>query len=250
MFGPEATARINRATAAVKQRLGLEFGSSSPLLNIVFATETFVGEYARRRPQTFLVGPSMPGSARVDEPARSDFPWHELPRERPIVFVSYGTQLASDGRILRIIAEAAAPLGVKLVVAAKNITADQLPGDVLVVPYVPQLELLARAAACVTHGGGNTVNEALYYGVPMIVDPIAWEQPVQAYFVEKSGVGISMRGRDQTVEEWRRALTDLLAPSSSFRERARVVGDSYKHHDGASEAARLLVKLANGDTLA
>ena len=41
----------------------------------------------------------------------------------------------------------------------------------------------------VTHGGMNSVSEALFYGVPMVVIPLVSDQPVNARCVERLGVG-------------------------------------------------------------
>jgi len=42
------------------------------------------------------------------------------------------------------------------------------PGDPIVVPFAPQLELLKHAAVCITHAGLNTALECLTKGVPMV----------------------------------------------------------------------------------
>jgi UDP:flavonoid glycosyltransferase YjiC (YdhE family) len=41
----------------------------------------------------------------------------------------------------------------------------------LVKSYLPQLEILKRADVFITHAGFNSVNEALYFGVPMLALP-------------------------------------------------------------------------------
>jgi zeaxanthin glucosyltransferase len=51
------------------------------------------------------------------------------------------------------------------------------PSNTLVVRSAPQIELLKRAALCITHAGLNTVLESLAQGVPMVAIPIAYSQP-------------------------------------------------------------------------
>jgi len=43
--------------------------------------------------------------------------------------------------------------------------------NVMLSPFVPQLKLLGVANLFITHGGGNSIYEALYFGVPMIIYP-------------------------------------------------------------------------------
>ena len=52
-----------------------------------------------------------------------------------------------------------------------------LPRDPITVPFAPQLELLKRAAVCITHAGLNTALESLTNGVPMVAIPITNDQP-------------------------------------------------------------------------
>jgi len=216
----------------------------SPLLNVVFATEALVGADASVPPRTVLVGPSLPPGARGDEPA---FPWERLDEGRSLVYVSFGSQIYWQPELFALVAEAAAPLGVQLVLSAGDLArrglAERLPGRVLAVPYAPQLQVLGRAAAAVSHGGANSVMEAMSHGVPMLLIPICNDQPVQAHFLGKAGAGLSLDRSGLTVEACRRALVALLAADGQCRRRAAAVRESYRRHDGAREAARLLATL-------
>ena len=46
-----------------------------------------------------------------------------------------------------------------------------IPSNVIVVRRAPQIELLKRAALCITHAGLNTTLESLGQGVPMVAIP-------------------------------------------------------------------------------
>lgn len=70
------------------------------------------------------------------------------------------------------------PVGVIMSIGY-NIDAQELgeiPGSFLVEKFVPQLEVLKRTDVFITHGGMNSLNEALYFGVPVVVVPQQIEQ--------------------------------------------------------------------------
>lgn len=55
-----------------------------------------------------------------------------------------------------------------------------VPDNFMVYPFVPQLEVLQHANLFITHGGMNSINEAMYYGVPMVVIPLDADQYINA----------------------------------------------------------------------
>jgi MGT family glycosyltransferase len=217
----------------------------SPRLNVVFATEALVGDDAAVPSATWLVGPSLPAGLRGDEP---DFPWDRL-SGKPLVYASFGSQISWQPELFRAVAEAAAPLGVTLVLSAGELCSTGLlaglPGDVVAVPYAPQLALLPRAAAFVSHGGANSVMEALAHGVPLLLLPICNDQPVQAHFLGRAGAGLAIDPAQATPERLRAALLRLLAEGPE-RAAARRVQFSYRSRDGAAEAARRVAALQAG----
>jgi MGT family glycosyltransferase len=240
--------RADRAALFARYGLEPEFRTCeclSPLLNVVFATADLVGDDARVPPHTRLVGPSRPRAHRGDEPG---FPWEALDADRPLVYVSFGSQISWQPEVFRVIAEGAEGLEVQLVIVAGELASEglagRLSGDVIVVPYAPQLALLRRARACVSHGGANSVLESLDAGVPLLLLPVCNDQPVQAHFVSRAGAGLSLDPTALTPDGARAALARLLQPGPE-REAAARIASAWSKLDGAREAARLIAALSS-----
>ncbi len=64
-----------------------------------------------------------------------------------------------------------------------------IPSNVHIYNSVPQLQVLTMADVFVTHGGMNSISEALTFGTSMVVIPFVSDQPVNARYMEKLGVG-------------------------------------------------------------
>ncbi|CAK9035724.1 Uncharacterized UDP-glucosyltransferase YojK [Durusdinium trenchii] len=91
----------------------------------------------------------------------------------------------------------------------------ELPSNLVAQQSLPQLELLQKCNVFVTHGGANSVHEALSFGVPMVVIPIFGDQPVNADTVAKTGCGISFRHPLETLNPTalKEAVDQLMMPS-------------------------------------
>lgn len=241
LIAPRAHAFAS-ANVAAEFRL---FECVSPHANVVYTTRALVGDLPLPE-RTHLVGPATPPAPRGDESA---FPWERLDG-RPLVYVAFGsvhTKLVLE-TLNDAIGRAAAALDVQLVVSSEALSERALPpgwpADALILRYVPQPALLARAAAFVTHGGANSVMEGLACGVPLLVVPLSSDQPWQAELVTRAGVGESMTRAEATPERVAAALARLIAPDGELRKRARAVAESYAKADGAREAARRVLELA------
>jgi MGT family glycosyltransferase len=212
---------------------------------VIFATEALVGTGAAVPPGTVLVGPSRPLGPRGDEPP---FPWERLDEKRPLVYVSFGSQISWQPEIFTVVIEATRGLEVAVVLSAGDLVdtdfACGIPDHVVAVRYAPQTAILERAAAFVSHGGANSVMEAMDRGVPMLLIPVCNDQPVQAHFLARAGAGLSLDRRTLSTPSCREALAALLDPDGVFRRNARRVQADYRERDGAREAARLILELA------
>ena len=102
----------------------------------------------------------------------------------------------------------------------KNISPENLgriPSNTIVVRSVPQIELLKRAALCITHAGPNTVLESLAQGVPMVAIPIGYDQLGVAARIAHHGVGEFMEVEDLTVGLSERIQAVLKNPRYRIR---------------------------------
>jgi UDP:flavonoid glycosyltransferase YjiC (YdhE family) len=152
------------------------------------------------------------GSTRRDEQVAPDIlEW--IARDEPYVYVSFGSFLSVRDDVLSRVAEAVRRLGVRAAIAM-GATPPGALGDVpdgwLVRTHLPQVRLLASAAAAVNHGGNNSVTEALGSGVPLLVLPFSTDQFAGAATVERTRVGVALDPNAATVAEVTDALRGLL----------------------------------------
>ncbi|MBI0329274.1 glycosyltransferase [Burkholderia plantarii] len=214
----------------------------SPHLTLAFTTEALVGAPP---PGVELVGPAMPVGARGDE---AEFPWERLDAGRPLVYMSLGSQLYYHPELFLKVIEATRESGAQLVLSVGELVdAGLLPTDdprVVIVRYAPQLALLERTQAFISHGGANSVMEALASGVPMLLSPFCNDQFHSAHFVVRAGAGLQLDLEAAGVVQLGDAIVRLLRPGP-LREGAARIRESYAR-DGSAEAAQRISALAAG----
>ena len=68
----------------------------------------------------------------------------------------------------------------------------ELPSNVRVSSFVPQLELLGHASLVGfhTHGGANSVNDAVVHGKPIVCSPFDGDQPENCLRAEDAGFAV------------------------------------------------------------
>jgi len=214
----------------------------SPHLLLAFTTPALVGDVPVGDEVAF-VGPSV--TARPDA---TPFPWEWLDDGRPLVLVSLGTLNWQDGeRFFARAVDALASMDVQGVVVAPPDMVGAPPVNVLVRPRVPQLALLARTSVVVSHGGHNTVCEALAHGLPLVVAPIRDDQPIIAEQVVRAGAGRRVKFGRVSADGLRAALTAVMTDPEHRTAAARVQA-SFAAAGGSPAAARRLEDLVSGAT--
>jgi MGT family glycosyltransferase len=155
--------------------------------------------------------------------------------DRPVAYVSFGSFLSARADVLSVVLSGLAGLGLRVAVATGS-AADlpPTPADWLVRPYLPQTALLPRAALAVTHGGNNSVTEALTCGVPMLVLPFSTDQFAGAAAVEAAGVGHTLDPNAASAADVTAAARRVLGAGPT--RYAAALGDELRARPGPDRA--------------
>jgi MGT family glycosyltransferase len=124
----------------------------------------------------------------------------------------------------------------------KNIALENLgpvPSNTLVVRSAPQIELLKRAALCITHAGLNTTLESLAHGVPMVAIPIGYDQPGTAARIAHHGTGELIEVDELTTNRLRELIEKVLQ-DPSYREQAEYFQKVISKTRGLDVAADII----------
>lgn len=181
-----------------------------------YPRELMSADRLRFMPECVFVGASirdLPGSADVDEWIQSS--------DAPFVYVSFGSFLSARGDVLKVVVEALRTSGVRAAIAHGSTPVSDLgtlPPDWLVAEFLPQVTLLKHAAAAVSHGGNNSVTEALAFGVPLVVLPFSTDQFAGAAALEQSNLGTVLPPNTATSAELARAIATALDMPAESRE--------------------------------
>jgi MGT family glycosyltransferase len=212
-----------------------ELFQSHGALNIVYTSRAFqpFAELFDERHYKF-VGPSI--LPRLQAPT---FPFDKLDG-RPLIYISLGTAYNKQPAFFQKCIKAFAEGPWQIVMAiGQHISLDSLgnlPSNFIVQSFVPQLDVLQHADLFITHGGMNSVNEALYYNVPLVVVPQIAEQNWNAKRVAELGTGKVLSARQITAQKLRRSVEKILAQPAYAQAAARI-GESLRDAGGYVKAA-------------
>ena len=218
----------------------LEFMHESPYLNLyVYPAEA---DYERR-------WPLKPTWHRLDCSVRTtDDAWH-VPdalgaRDGKLVYLSLGSLAAADLELMERLVAMLADSPHRFVVSkGPQHELLELADNMWGAEFLPQTSILPQVDLVITHGGNNTTTECLYFGKPMIVLPVFWDQYDNAQRVDELGFGRRLATYACTADELRGAIDDLLA-DAALHERLARVSARVQQEPGTVKAADLIERLA------
>lgn len=189
------------------------------------------------------------GSTRRAEPADDEVDeW--LAADEPFVYVSFGSFLSVRGDVLARVAEALRRVGVRAAISTGATDPAELgtiPETWLVREYLPQVRLLDHAATAVTHGGNNSVTEAVGAGVPLLVLPFSTDQFAGAAAIEREDVGRALDPNAASVEDLASALSALLDPAWAGRATLAAIRADQRADSGPDRGYRTLTDATSAE---
>ena len=226
--GTPSAFRLRRISRRMEQLYGAPMGGWLDVLAGRYGCTTLIGTSRglQTRPEGLagedvrFVGPLRAASAPVggQEPALA-----ALPEGEELVYVSLGTVFEGRPAFFRDAAHALARPGRRVILSVGRISPQalgELPAGVTAHAHVDQLAVLSRSSMFITHGGFNSVQEALVAGVPMLLFPQMQEQVLNA---DRVGA----RRRPAAAPSCPRAIAakaDLILNERRFRDAAGRAG--------------------------
>lgn len=115
-----------------------------------------------------------------------------------------------------------------------------IPDNITISRFVDQIAVLSQADVFLTHCGMNSVNESLYYKVPLVMFPQTSEQDGVATRVEQLGAGIRLKNIN--VKSIRTTIENVLN-TKSYYEQASKISQGFRKCTGAKGAADKIEKM-------
>lgn len=186
-----------------------------------------------------FASPTVPDNARyvgpvLDEPSWAE-PWESpWPADHPdpLLLVGFSSTFQDQGPLLRRVVEALSTLPVRAVVTlGQMLEPGEVTGtdNVQVVTSAPHGQILAHAAAVITHCGHGTTLRTLAAGAPMVCIPMGRDQNDTAARVVHHGAGVRLPPR---------------ASATKIRAAVQRVLEDPRYRDGATRLATLIAEEA------
>jgi MGT family glycosyltransferase len=206
-------------------------------LNVVFLPREFQPMGDRFDERYLFVGSSAAAERSAARARRPSL--HQL-------YISRGTIFNDESAFLERCYQAFGHTEWQVMVSAGNRVPDHCltnaPSNFSVHREVDQISVLRNTDVFVTHGGMNSIMEALSLAVPLVVCPQMFEQAVNAGRVVELEAGLATTSRLPAAEE----LKDLVYrvnESSAYRRGAERMANHNRRAGGCERAAQALESL-------
>jgi MGT family glycosyltransferase len=164
--------------------------------------------------------------------------------DRPLLYISLGTLYNQRPDFFRQCLRAFGSEDLRVILSlGEGLRKEELgplPANIQAASYVPQLEVLQRASAFITHGGANSVMEAFSFGVPIIVVPQNDEQTLTATRVVELGLGCALESANLSESVLHTAVSQVQQPA--IRATVSQMQTAVQAAGGAERAAEIMLQ--------
>ena len=175
----------------------------------------------------------------------TDEPWVPPDSSGALVYVSLGSLGSADVALMRRLVDVLGRTPHRYLVSKGPQHEEfELADNMVGAEFLPQVSILPHVDAVITHGGNNTTTECMWFGKPMLVLPIFWDQHDNAQRVHETGYGLRLSTYSFDDEQMNDALSRLL-DDRSLHARVTAAGERLRRHSGTALAAELIERVAS-----
>lgn len=118
----------------------------------------------------------------------------------------------------------------------------ELPQNISVYQHIDQIAVLQKADLFISHCGMNSVNESLYFGVPLVMLPQTTEQGGVAQRVLQLGAGIKLNKTNvNSIIE----TVNTVLNNPEFKQNAIMISNGFKKCSGAKGAVEKILSVCS-----
>ena len=155
-----------------------------------------------------------------------------------LIYISMGTVINDSTEFYKKCIEALANKKYQVIMSVGNLINIEdlgaVPYNITISRFVDQIAVLSQADVFLTHCGMNSVNESLYYKVPLVMYPQTSEQDGVATRVEQLGAGIRLKYVNaKSIKE----TIENVLHTKSYYEQAAKISEGFHKCTGVKGAA-------------
>ena len=220
----------------------LEFIHSSSQANLYVFPEELDYTEARKLDPTWH---RMDSSVRDTD---GEFTLPDVVRDRPsesaLIYLSLGSLGSADVELMKRLISILGKTNHRFIVSkGPQHSSFEVAENMFGAEFLPQTKIIPQVDLVITHGGNNTVTEAIHFGKPMIVLPLFWDQYDNAQRVDETGFGVRLGTYSFADSELTDAIERLLS-DVALKQRLVAASARVQKSDGIKVGADVIEEVA------
>jgi len=172
-----------------------------------------------------------------------EFPIHNT---APVIYVSFGSLGSSEFDLLHRIVSVLGKLPYRVLanVGSNLKKFTNVPQNVHLSNWFPQPSVIPQMSVVIHHGGNNSFNECLYFGIPAICMPFVWDGHDNATRLAEKKYGFFLHRYNWTEEEMAATIAQCIS-DQDLQSRLKTLAKHMQANHGPTKAAKLLAELSS-----
>src|ERR1700712_4580559 len=167
----------------------------------------------------------------------------DRPDDSALIYLSLGSLGSADVELMQRLVDVLGTTRHRFIVS-KGPQADRimLTDNMVGAQMVPQTKIIPQVDLVISHGGNNTITEALHFRKPLIVLPLFWDQYENAQRIDELGFGVRLDTYGFADAELTDAV-DRLLDDSALRNKLAEMGAAVRDRDGLRVGADVIERV-------